>query len=116
MQQIYSNNWVPLYLSYADTFNVNQTIFLKIKSSILLKRRTSKNIAKKGENTGGQHFKSIFLPFQGFSWADFGAEYRSLSQLQKSVKFPNFQVQSPKIMNEIPKVSAAENCGKMTII
>ena len=37
---------------------------------------------------------------QGFSWADFGAHYRPLSQLKKCVKFPNFQIKNTKIINK----------------
>ena len=37
---------------------------------------------------------------QGFSWADFGAHYEPLSQLKKCVKFPNFQVKNPRIINK----------------
>ena len=39
---------------------------------------------------------------QGLSWADFGTHYDNgpLSQLKKCVKFPNFQVKNPKIINK----------------
>ena len=35
-----------------------------------------------------------------FPCADFGAHYGPLSQLKKCVKFPNFQVKNPKIINK----------------
>ena len=45
-------------------------------------------------------FYSIVRCKQGFSWTDFGAHYGPLSQLKKCVKFPNFQVKNPKIINK----------------